>query len=100
VLRSHDRARIAGLDEVDRREATTTAAHLQRERKAVQTGVDRQRTQPHLPRAKHPTPVVAHLAQDDELLLVEAGDRGPRANVGQRLGERPLALTAAGLSDS
>jgi len=45
-------------------------------------------------------PVVAHLAQDDEFFLVEAGAPGYRADVGQRLGERAFALTAAGAKDS
>ena len=66
----------------------------------MQTRIERQRTQPRWTRAQHPTPVAAHLAQDDKLLLVDARDRGPRADVGQLLGEGVCALAAAALTDS
>ena len=54
----------------------------------MQTRIDRQRTQPRSPRAQHPTPAVAYPAQDGELLLVQAADRGRRTDVAQRLRER------------
>jgi len=44
--------------------------------------------------------VVSHLAQDHELVVVEAGDRRPGTDVGWLLGEHAFALTAAGINDS
>ena len=65
----HDFRRVAGLDEVDRRE-TVGAARRQRAWEPMQTGIDRQRTQPRRPRAQRPIPVTADLTQDGELVLV------------------------------
>jgi hypothetical protein len=65
----HDFRRVAGLDEVDRREAVG-AARRQREWEPMQTGIDRQCTHPRRPRAQCAIPVTAHLAQDGELVLI------------------------------
>jgi hypothetical protein len=90
----HDLRQVSGLAEDDRREAAT-APRLQRVWKPMQTRIDRQRTHPRSPRPQHPPPVASHPAQDRKLLLVQAGDRGPRTDVGHLLGGDPLARAVA-----
>jgi hypothetical protein len=91
--------RVAGLDEVDRREPAA-AARRQRAWEPMQTGIDRQRTNPRRPLGQRPTRVTAHLTQDGELLVVEVGDRGSRTDVGRFRGGGPSARAPVVSSDS
>jgi hypothetical protein len=50
--------------------------------------------------ANVPPPVLTHLAQDGELILVQTSDRGRRTNVGHLLGGDACALAAAASTDS
>jgi hypothetical protein len=61
----------------------------------MQARIDRQHTDPCLPRAERLAPVAADLAQDGELLLVEPGDRGRRTDVGRTVGGDAFALAGA-----
>jgi hypothetical protein len=65
----------------------------------MQGRIDRQFAQPCWSPGQRPSPVLAHVAQDGELLLTQTSDRGLRTNVGNLLGGAASPLIAAVVSD-